>query len=127
MWKVIFVFSLLWAAFFYWMHSADEFVQSKISNEELTSKMDVGNHSPSMASRAVLLDKSCASCHRSTLKTAVPGAIAFYDLDLGEDWIVTPTEELVTGFQKRLPDMNEFSDSEKQTILDFVAALDTSH
>lgn len=124
MWKVVVIVSLLWASFFYWMLTSSGPSQGKAIAEKPTVSADLG---PSMASRAVLMEKSCASCHRSTLKTAIPGAIAFYDLDLDEDWVVSKTEELVTGFEKRLPDMNEFSDAEKKTILDFVAELDTSH
>ena len=75
------------------------------------------------ASRLILLEKSCATCHRSTLKTAKPAALNFFNLDDGPTWYHNLGEEGIKGFEVRIPDGQEFTDSEKHIIMSFIESL----
>jgi len=74
--------------------------------------------------RSILFEKSCARCHRSTLDSSKPDALAFFDLDDDSDQWFANIEGHWDGISNRVDGKDEFSEEEQKVILNFVAEQD---
>lgn len=64
---------------------------------------------------------SCGRCHQSTLDSHKPGAIAVFDLDLGEQWHATLNAEQLTGMDRRAKGNTTLNKEQRRMIAEFVA------
>jgi hypothetical protein len=82
------------------------------------------------AARRVFTDAPCATCHRSSLPTAKPAALAVFDLDQGERWYAGMNEGQLAGLNQR---GSGFDEPQRRIVDEFVrfaterlAAADTT-
>ncbi len=83
----------------------DESIQT--SNAEITIKV---------------LTENCGNCHKSTLPTANPKALAIFDLDK-YPWYESVTDQHLENISRRISTKSGISDSDRATILDFIACI----
>ncbi|NAS13283.1 hypothetical protein [Poritiphilus flavus] len=68
----------------------------------------------------VALIEPCGRCHQSTLKTHKAAAIAFFDLDQGENWHMDLDEDNLEGLAGRANSNKAISDTERENISLFI-------
>lgn len=69
-----------------------------------------------------VLTENCGNCHRSTLPTANPKALAIFDLDKNS-WYESVTDQHLENISRRISTKRGLSDSDRAAILDFIACI----
>ncbi len=67
------------------------------------------------------LIEPCGRCHQSTLETHKAAAIAFFDLDQGENWHIDLDEENLEGLARRAKSNKSISETEQENIQLFIS------
>ncbi|NNE99565.1 MAG: hypothetical protein HKN25_11150 [Pyrinomonadaceae bacterium] len=89
-----------------------------------SAPVEVDENTPTKNSETAIaaLKQNCGTCHRSTLSTAKPKALAIFDLDK-RPWHESVTDKHLKGISGRIKTKSGLSDLERTATLEFISCV----
>ena len=88
----------------------------------LSVGVEEGTQTKNSETAVKVLKESCGSCHRSTIPTGKPKALAIFDLD-DKPWYESVADNHLKGISRRIGKKSGISEPERKATLEFIACI----